>query len=70
MSDETIKYQNQSSLPQTLVGYGKVLPGQTIETNGPIYNPNFVLVDNRRLVGVEGPIEQPKVNQTLKGSKK
>jgi len=69
MTQEKIKYKNKSKVSQSLIGYGKVEPGQTIETNGPVYNSNFILIDNRRLVGVEGPIDQPKVN-TLKGKKK
>lgn len=63
-------YRNATKLPQVLMGVGRVEPGQTVEVEGEVNNPNFVLVDTRRFVNVEAPVEQPKVNQTLKGAEK
>lgn len=61
------KYKNQSEQEQTVIGVGVVQPGKTIESEAPISNPNLVLVDGGRMVNVESPVEQPKVNKTLKG---
>lgn len=67
---DKLKYQNKTKTTQALIGYGTVLPGATIETEREINNPNFVLVDSRRLVGVEAPPEQPAPGKTIKkGSK-
>jgi hypothetical protein len=69
MTDK-LKYQNKTKTTQALIGYGTVLPGQTIETDREINNPNFGLVDTRRLVGVEAPVEQPAPGKSVKkGSK-
>lgn len=61
------KYRNKSDQEQTVIGVGKVEPGKTIETDEPVHNPNLELVSGGRMVNVEAPVEQPKVNTTLKG---
>lgn len=61
------KYRNKSDQAQALIGYGKVEPGDTIGSDEPIYNPNFVLVDGGRMVNVEKPVGQPKASE--KGKK-
>ena len=65
---EKLIYKNRSGITQTIIGYGKVEPGKTIEVDSPIYNQNFILVDGGRMVNVEKPIAQPEVN-TLKSKK-
>lgn len=62
-------YRNQSGISQSLIGYGKVLAGETIETDRPIYNSNFVLVDGGRMVNVELPTKQPETSEKLKSKK-
>lgn len=64
------KYKNQSGTKQALVGYGEVESGKMIETDEPVHNPNFILVDAGRMTNVEAPAEQPKAGETIKGSKK
>jgi hypothetical protein len=61
------KYKNQSEHEQVVMGVGTVAPGKIIESDAPISNPNLVLVEAGRMVNVEAPVEQPKVNKTLKG---
>jgi len=64
-------YRNKSQTMQSLIGYGRVIPGGTIETDNPVDNPNFKLVDAGRMTGVEAPPEQPKPDTSIKkGSKK
>lgn len=65
---ENFVYKNRSSIVQTLIGFGKVLPGEKITTNTPIHNQNFILVDSGRIVNVEAPTSQPKI-KNLKGTK-
>lgn len=62
-------YRNKTDQPQTLMGFGRVQPGETIDTDEAVENPNFALVDNRRLVGVEGPVKQPEPNANIKKGK-
>lgn len=64
------KYRNVTDQELTVIGVGKVEPGQTIETDEPVQNPNLQLVDGGRMVNVEAPVEQPKVNKTFKGQSK
>lgn len=66
---QTFKYKNQSKEEQAVIGVGSVAPGATVETDQPINNPNFVLVDGGRMVNVESPVEQPKVNNKTFKSK-
>lgn len=63
-------YRNATKQVQTLIGVGRVEPGQVIETDQEIENPNFVKVDTRRYVNVEAPVAQPEPNETLKGVEK
>lgn len=67
--DTKFTYRNASKNIQTLMGVGQVLPGQTVEVDHEVENPNFVKVDTRRFVNVEAPVEQPDVN-TVKGVEK
>ena len=59
-------YKNVTSQTQALINIGEVRPGETIETTEPIHNSNFVLVNAGRIVNVEAPTEQPKINKNLK----
>lgn len=71
MTDENkITYRNKTKQVQVLMGVGRVEPGQVIEVEKEIENPNFEKLDTRRLVNVEAPVEQPKAGKTLKGQSK
>jgi len=71
MSDKKkFKYQNTSESEQVLIGVGKVAAGKTIESDEPVYNPNFKLVDAGRMVNVEAPVEQKKSTSNLKVNSK
>lgn len=59
--ENKITYRNASALPQSLANVGLVQPGQVVEVEGEINNPNFVKVDTRRFINVEARAEQPKV---------
>lgn len=59
-------YQNQSEQPQDLINVGVVEPGKTVETDQPVHNKNFKLVDGGRMVNVEAPAKQPETNKTKK----
>lgn len=60
---QTFKYKNVTKQPQSLVGYGTVKPGKTIETQKAVHNPNFVLAGGDRLVNVEAPTRPVKANK-------
>lgn len=65
------KYENTSEAEQVLIGVGVIAPGKTVESDEPIYNPNFKLVGGNRIVNVERPTEQPRVNSDIiKGKNK
>ena len=60
--DNKNTYRNATKTPQVLMGVGRVEPGQTVEVEGEVNNPNFVKVDTRRFVNVEAPVAQPEPN--------
>lgn len=47
------KYKNTSEQELTIINVGVVAPGQVIETNEPINNPNLEPVKDDRMVGVD-----------------
>jgi hypothetical protein len=42
-----MKYQNSSLSEQNLIGFGVVQPGDYIETDESIENPNFTCLDSQ-----------------------
>lgn len=71
MSDKKkFKYENISETEQVLIGVGKVAPGKTIESDEPVHNSNFKLVDAGRMVNVEEPVKPPKSTSNLKTNSK
>lgn len=68
------KYQNISEVEQSLIGVGRVSAGKTVETDEPVYNPNFKIVGSQRLVNVEKPTIQSPADGTtgaiIKSNKK
>lgn len=40
------KYKNITNKPELLIGVGVVQPGEVIETDVPVNNDNFELIEN------------------------
>lgn len=47
------KYKNISDQEQNIIGFGVVKPGETIESDTPIENPNLKLVSGKTMVGID-----------------
>lgn len=70
MASKKYTYRNNSKTTQSLVGYGTVVAGGIVESDKPIYNQNFVLIDAGRMANVEAPVSQPEVDINVKKGKK
>ena len=61
MANKGFRYKNISEQPQALAGFGTVLPGDTIESEVEINNPNFKIdFGGDRKTGVEPEPQKPK----------